>query len=234
MDMLPALEFEKDKIWLIEYPIRYFGMGLNARMTIIALNEGGLFVHSPGPLTEATREFVAGLGTVSVIVAPGNFHHLYFRDWVDFYPQAEAFICPGLERKIRALKTFSIIEERGGYPWSDEMDHLSTQGSWIVNEVVFFHRTTRTLLVVDLIENFTGRSEFTPMVKFWLKHIFRMWDNPKPAPEYRLGWRNRKKARVVFENILRWDFQKIILAHGDLIDREGGEAARKAWASVLK
>ena len=41
MDMLPALEFEKDKIWLIEYPIRYFGMGFNARTTIIALDKGG-------------------------------------------------------------------------------------------------------------------------------------------------------------------------------------------------
>lgn len=72
------------------------------------------------------------------------------------------------------------------------------------------------------------------MVKFWLKFIFRMWDNPKPAPEYSLDWRNRKKARAVFENIPRWDFQKIILAHGGLIEREGREVARKAWASVLK
>ncbi len=232
--MLPALEFEKDKIWLIEYPVRYFGMRLKARTTIIALDQGGLFVHSPGPLTEATKDFMAGLGTVSVILAPGTYHHLYLQEWSDFYPQAETFICPGLERRIPALKQFRILEAGGTYPWSGEMDHLSTQGSWIVNEVAFFHRTTRTLLLVDLIENFTDRSEADWMLKFWLKLVFRMWNHPKPAPEYQLGWRDRKKAREVFENILRWDFQKIILAHGDLIDRDGREVARKAWASVLK
>lgn len=60
-------------------------MGLKAGTTIIALHQGGLFVHSPGPLTGAAREFVAGLGTVPANLAPGACHHLYAREWADFY-----------------------------------------------------------------------------------------------------------------------------------------------------
>ncbi len=232
--MFSCQEFVADRIWLMEYPIRYFGTRLNARTTLIKTEEGKLIVHSPGPLTEATREFVADLAPVSVILAPGTFHHLYAKEWSNYYDRAELFVCPGLERKIPALKDARIIEDGIGYVWSTELEHLTTKGSWIVNEVVLFHGSTRTLLVVDLIENFTDRSQFNWMLKFWLKYVFMMWDKPKPAPEYQIGWYHRNKARAMLEEILQWDFDRIILSHGDLIHSGGKAVARQAWAALLQ
>jgi hypothetical protein len=97
-----------------------------------------------------------------------------------------------------------------------------------------FHRASRTLLLVDLIENFT---DATPHVggalKFLFKHVLRMWNHPQPAPEYRFGWSDRPAAAGCLRRILAWDFQRIVLAHGDLVERDAAEVARQAWSRVL-
>jgi hypothetical protein len=35
------------------------------------------------------------------------------------------------------------------------------------------------------------------------------------------------------ENILSWDFQRIIVSHGDLIEHDARDVARQAWAKPL-
>ena len=104
-----------------------------------------------------------------------------------------------------------------------------------MREVAIFHRASRTLILVDLIENFTDATPNTGgALRFWFKYVFRMWDNPGPAPEYRMGWSNRKAAATSLRRILAWDFQRIVLSHGDLIDRNAREVATTAWSRILK
>jgi hypothetical protein len=39
-------------------------------------------------------------------------------------------------------------------------------------------------------------------LKLWWKVVFHMWNNPKPAPEYQLGWRDKTAARQSLRDIL--------------------------------
>jgi hypothetical protein len=102
-----------------------------------------------------------------------------------------------------------------------------------MGEVAMYHRVSRTLILVDLIENFT---DATPNIgrafKLWFKYVLRMWGNPKPAPEYRMGWNDGAAAANSLRCILAWDFQQIILSHGDLIDHNAHAVAAKAWSSI--
>jgi hypothetical protein len=61
-----------------------------------------------------------------------------------------------------------------------------------------------------------------------------MWENPKPAPEYQLGWKDKKAARWSLMRILEWDFDRIIIAHGDLIEEKAKEVAFNAWRRLLR
>ena len=45
MDQLT--EYIKDQIWILEYPIRYAGIDLFGRMTIIKLDNEELIIHDP-------------------------------------------------------------------------------------------------------------------------------------------------------------------------------------------
>ena len=42
-------------LWVAERPHRYLGFHIRARMTVIKLADGSLFVHSPERLDEATH-----------------------------------------------------------------------------------------------------------------------------------------------------------------------------------
>ena len=40
-------EYVPGKIFIVEYPIRYMGIDLFSRMTIVRMDDGQLWVHSP-------------------------------------------------------------------------------------------------------------------------------------------------------------------------------------------
>ena len=83
---------------------------------------------------------------------------------------------------------------------------------------------------MDLIENFTDETEDVNWtLKLWWKIVFGMWGNPKPAPEYQLGWKDKKAARKSLMRILNWDFETIIISHGDLVEENAKEVAKHAW-----
>ena len=92
-------EYVNDQIWILEYPVRYFGIDLYGRMTIIKLSNGELIAHDPCKIDATTKQQIDAIGDVKYIIAPGNFHHLFVTDFQQHYPEAETFLCPGLERK---------------------------------------------------------------------------------------------------------------------------------------
>jgi hypothetical protein len=88
-------------------------------------------------------------------------------------------------------------------------------------------------LLVDLIENF---GDSTPRLSWMLEacwKLFRMWNRPGLAPEYRFGWRDRAEARAALQKIVTWDFERIVIAHGDLIEHDAKAVARRAWRRHL-
>jgi hypothetical protein len=59
-----------DNIWDHEIPVRFGGIPLWHRMTIIRLSGGGLCVHSPTKLDFATQEAFEKLGSVQALADP--------------------------------------------------------------------------------------------------------------------------------------------------------------------
>ncbi len=204
-------------------------------MTVIRLASGRLVLHSPCDITAAITEEISALGPVAHIVAPGNFHHMYAATAQVAFPSAKTWICPGIERRNSGLKYDGLLGDVAPSDWVDEIDQVLVQGTRIMREVAMFHRASRTLILVDLIENFTDATPDTGWaLKFLFKYVLRMWNNPRPAPEYRMGWSDRQAAAKSLRRILAWDFQRIVLSHGDLIDRNAREVAAAAWSGILE
>jgi len=224
-----------DQIWLCPYPVRLAGTKFEARMTAIRLASGGIMLHSPCDISAALAHELSALGPVTHIVLPGNFHHLHATSAQTAFPAAKTWICPGIEKKRPDLKYDGVLGDVVPADWAGEIDQVLVQGTRIMREVAMYHRASRTLILVDLIENFT---DMTPNIggalKIWFKYVLRMWGNPKPAPEYRIGWNDRVAAAQSLRRILAWDFQRIVLSHGDLIDRDAHDVAAKAWSGILE
>lgn len=227
-------EYVPGQIWLKEYPIHYAGCDFNARMTVLRLADSRLMLHSPCEIDSETKRAVLSLGEVAFIVAPGSYHYFHVASAQAAFPEAETYICPGIERKRPDLDFDWILGDRPPEAWEASLEQVLVRGTKYIWEVAFFHKSSRTLVVVDLIENIGGG---TPNVnwqmKFWWKAVFHMWNRPKPAPEYQLGWKDKAAARESLQRILEWDFERIVLAHGDTIENEARAAALEAWKVPL-
>lgn len=231
---LDLQEYIAGQIWLCRYPVKYFGMKFDARMTVIRLADGKLMLHSPCEIGDHMRRVLAGLGEVAYIVAPGTFHYLHVPSAQAAFPEAETFICPGIERKRPDMHFDWLLGDTAPATWAGQLDQVLVRGNRWIWEVAFFHRQTRTLILVDLIEKFTDSTPHVDwQLKLWWKVVFRMWNTPKPAPEYQLGWSDKKAARASLQRILQWDFERVILAHGDLIEADAQQVVERAWQKPL-
>lgn len=233
--MYNLYEYRKDAIWIKEYPIHYAGVDFNSRMTVVRLANGNLFIHSPCEIDEITKSLIERIGNVEFIVAPGSYHYLYIESAQKAFPDAETFICPGIERKKPEIEFDWLLSDRPDERWENDFDQVLVRGNKIIWEVAFYHKSTRTLILVDLIENITDETEGVSWtLKLWWKLVFRMWNNPKPAPEYQLGWKDKKAASKSLKRILDWDFERIIISHGDLIEENAKSVALRAWKKPLE
>lgn len=230
---LRLLSHVPTRMWLVEYPVRFALMTIRARTTIVRLRDGSLFVHSPCPLTLSLRAALIAYGPIRHVIAPGNYHSLHVAAWAQAYPDAEIWLCPGLERKLPELTRARILSDEAPPAWRDEIDQVVVRGNRVMREVIFFDRVSRTLIVTDAIENYGDRSSDVPRLLPVYFRLFRMWNRPKPAPEYQLGWRDKQAARASLERALRWDFERIVLSHGDLVAHDARDCARRAWQSLL-
>lgn len=226
--------FCDDWIWIMDYPVKLFGVAFNARMSVVRLANDELLLHSPGPIDDAVAAAILALGEVRHIVAPGLLHHRYVAQAQNRFLHAETYICPGVERRNPGLCFDWILGPRAPAAWRDTMDQVLIRGNKYVWEMAMLHKPGKTLLLVDSIEYFTDQTAGVnlPLKVLW-KFVLRMWNKPRPAPEYRYGWRDKRAARTSLSSILEWDFDKIILSHGDNILQNAKDQARLAWTPPL-
>jgi len=208
--------------------LRFAGVETGTRMSVVRLADGGLFVHSPVSLDAATREAVDALGPVKAVIAPSRFHHLYAGEWIKAYPDAVAYACPGLERKRPDLSWNRVLGDEPEAEWRGEIDQVFFGARSLENEVVFFHRSSRTLLCADAIFNLANHPSLLTRV------VARLIGGRKPGVTLleHVLIRDRAAAREQVDRMLAWDFDRIVLAHGAIVETGGREVVRRAYAWV--
>ena len=201
---------------------------VGTRMTIVRLADGRLFLHSPVKLDQNLRQALGELGEVRAIVAPSRVHHLFVGDYVAAYPQTKSYAAPGLEDKRRDLKFDAVHTDVAPEAWRGQLEQHVFRGAPVLNEVVFFHLASRTVIFTDLIFNLPASARKYAPVFFWLL------DAPGKFGPHRFirarAIRNRAAARQSVDRILRWDFERVIVSHGDVLDTGGRERVAAAFA----
>jgi hypothetical protein len=216
-----------DDLWVAEQPLRYLGVALTTRMTIVRLANGALLAHSPIHLTDELRSVAESAGRVRFIVAPNRFHHLFVADWQRAYPDAQTFCAPGLDTKRADLKFTAILGDDPPSAWADEIDQAFIRALLPLNEIVFFHRKSRTVIFTDLLFNI-ARHE-SAYARFLLR-LDGAFHGPAIPRSFRLLLRRRRVECVAFlERLLSWNFDRAILAHGEVIESGARPVIERAW-----
>lgn len=220
------LERIDDRLWVEPRRLRFAGLETGTRMTVVCLADGGLFIHSPVSLDAGTREAVDALGPVKAVVAPSRFHHLFVVEWMKAYPEAVVCACPGLERKRRDLSWHRILGDEPEEEWRGEIEQVFFGARPLENEVVFFHRVSRTLICADFIFDLANHP--SRLTRF----VARLIGNRGPGGTRfdRLFIRDRAAAREQIDRMLAWNADRIVLGHGDIVETGGSEVLRRAYA----
>jgi hypothetical protein len=217
-------------LWVAERPQRFYGLEVGTRMTVVRLADGSLLLHSPVSLDAALREELDALGPVRFAVAPNRVHHLHAGEVARLYPGARLWVAPGLERKRPDLAFEGVLGDEAPPPWRGQVDQVFFRGRPYENEVVFHHRASRTLVLCDLAFHF--RAGTHPVTRL-LMRLLRSYDRFGPSRLDPLLIRDRRQARESLERILAWDFDRIVVAHGDVLERGGRQALRDGYAWLL-
>jgi len=220
-----------DGLFAARGPERVAGLRIGTRMTVIRLADSRLLLHSPVPWEEALAREIDALGPVGFLVAPNKLHHLWLGPWVDACPDATLYGAPGLRDKRRDLVFHRELDDAPPSDWADELDQALLRGAPRMNEVAFLHRASRTLLLTDFAMNFSELPP-GPMTRLWLRAM-GLTGGLRTSRLIRSLVRDRAALQPVLERILAWPFDRVIVTHGEVIERGGPAALREAWAPLL-
>jgi len=217
-------------LWTADAPLRFFGVEVGARMTVIRLPGGELLLHSPIAAVPELVAEVAALGRVAYLVAPNRFHHLYVGQWKQACPEASVFVAPGLDTKRSDLEIAGVLGDEPEAGWAETVDQVLVAGVPLANEVVFFHRPSATLVATDLAFNIGPRSPWFTRLFFRLGGAY---GHVTPTLLERLLVRDRAAFRPCLERILEWPFERVVVAHGEVSQQGGREEFIRGYRWVL-
>ena len=225
----PLRPLAKD-LWVAERPQRFYWLPVGTRMTVVRLPGERLLLHSPVALDAELRAELDSIGRVLYVVAPNRVHHLYAGDVARVYPEARLWVAPGLGRKRPDLSFVAVLGDEAPEEWREQVQQTFFRGRPYENEVVFFHRPSRTLILCDLAFNFGPRAAAPTRL---LMKLLRSHGRFGPSTLDPLLIRDRSAARRSLERILAWDFDRVVVAHGEILESGGRDALRAGYSWLL-
>jgi hypothetical protein len=219
-----------EDLWVAKRPQTFYGLPVGTRMTVIRLTNGRLLLHSAVALDPALRAELDAVGRVCFAVAPNRLHHLHAGDVARVYPGTRLWVAPGLPQKRPDLVFEAVLDDEAPEEWRGQVDQVFFRGRPYENEVAFFHRSSRTLVLCDLAFNFGPR---TPAPTRLLMKLLRSYGRLGPSKLDPLLIRDRAAARESLERIFAWDFDRVIVAHGDVLESGGHAILREGYAWLL-
>lgn len=223
-----------DNIWIVEGDIVDFhGFPYPTRSVLVRLASGDLWCWSPIALTPALQSEIEQIGTPKHLVSPNKIHHLYLQDWKAVWPNAKLWGPASTIRKRSDLVFEPPLENEAPAAWEGAIDQIWFNGSPVMDEIVFFHRASKSVILADLSENFSD-AFIDRHWKGWKRWIAKPWgimEGKGYAPlEWRLSFIRRKATRAARDRMFGWNPERVVMAHGE-IQRTGGLAfLRQAFA----
>jgi hypothetical protein len=214
-------------IWVDTAPARILGMRLTATMVVVRLGDGGLLLYSPLAMTPERRSAIEALGPVAHLHAPNLYHHLRIGEWSSAFPAAKLHAPAGLAEKRSDLRIDRVHAEAPEPAFAGIVDELPIAG-FRLRECVLFHRSSRTLVVADLVHNI-GRPQ-----QLWTKVYTRaMGFHDRVALSRMIRWTSFSdpaSARRSLDEILALPFDRLVVGHGTPLETGGRAALTAAYA----
>ena len=221
--MLTAVD---ENVWEAEHPLSLAGVQLGHRMTIIRLADNELLLHSPVPLSDVLERELDELGEVRYVVAPSRFHDLFLSAYFERFARATFCTVPGMADQHPEMGFEIVLYDQFPKYWSEEVEHILVGGIPKVNEVVFFHPASKTLVVADLVFNIQSSNSWLTRTAMKLNQAY---GRVTPSRYFKSLVKDKRAFTTCIERIIEWDFERIIVGHGSIVESNGKEVLAAAF-----
>jgi len=169
------------------------------------------------------------------LVGPDNVHHIFLSEYKKAYPDAKLLGVAELVDKQKDL-TFDGVWGRDPpetkYGFEDEIKSCHFTG-FKNQDVAFYHPATKVMVTADLIFNLPATEQYSKSKS----------SGKTPVSMGPTGWihsrlvsslgLNKEAMKRDAQTVAGWDIEKIIMCHGDVIEKDGDKAWRAAYKFYL-
>jgi hypothetical protein len=210
-------------LWMMTYPLKMLGADFRRNVTIIRLRAGQLVFHSTAPFSPEDVATFRSLGEPGWILDGILRHDTFAKEGRAAFPELP-YLAPAGFSELVGFPTFPLDPPPDA--WGGELQVLEIEGAPDAKDTAMFHTASQTLILTELVFNF-GSEE--PM---WTELLLQVAVGGEHQPGMSRPFKWGVKDVPAFEESLRtllsWDFDRVIVGHGDVIETGGKEKLRAA------
>jgi hypothetical protein len=206
-----------DDVALLQFPWRTLGIDFGRNVTLLRLLDGRLIVHSTAPFSSDDVVAIRRFGEPAWLVEATRMH--------DTFSEEGRAALPDLPYLAPAGFPDAAPLTPPPNEWRDEVEVLEI-GGVRTQEHAFFHRRSRTLIVADLIFHFPP--EITGWSRLFVRHVMRLPEMIGTSVFFRLMIRDRIAFERSVDQLLSWDFERVIVGHRDPIEKDAKRRLERA------
>lgn len=215
-----------DSIWVTERPIWFGGVRLRSRTTVVRLSGDALWVHSPCTPTDDVCAALDALGEVRWIVVPNRFHHLQTPATAARYPKALVVGPKSAESRNRHLDSTIGAHEPTYVRATPELVSIQLGGVPFLDETVFFHPDSGSLIAADLLMSASARDHWTWRIA---ARIWGRYGKVRTPPDVRMRTRASTAVAESIAQMRALPIQQVLVAHADPITDRPVQQLAEAW-----
>lgn len=196
-----------------------------ARCTQIILKSGQSLLISPIKFSESQVAEIQK-NPVAALIAPNCFHHLHIQKAAESFKTNNLLCAPGLQQKRADVKWASVLSEET-WLYQDEVKMIFVKGTPKLNECVFYHIESKTLITTDLFFNFQNLDSG---LKTLIYKFMGTFNKPAVSRLITLFAKDKNLLKTDIKRILELDFENLVMAHGKIINGN----AKEIFINALK
>lgn len=185
--------------------------------SVVVKDDRRMILISPIRFDDAQIARLRGIGEVTDIVAPCLFHHLSIPHAMKLFPKATVWGVPGFEKKRPDIAwTKTLTPET--WIHGDLLKVFPIDGTPAMNEIVFLHEDSGTLIATDLIFNLRRPEGWSAPL---LLRLLGTYDGFAISRLLHLATKDRAALKTSLARVAALDFERIIMGHGEVVESGG-------------
>ena len=212
--------------WVQSHPLVLAGADFGREVTVFRLEDGRLVIHSTASFAAEDVAAIGSVGTPAFLLDATNFHDTAVVPAQAAFPDLPYF-APNRFPLRKRLPEIGTLED-AAREWGDELEMLELGGMPKIQEHVLFHPASRTLVVADLL--FHLPDTMSRWTRGFLRVASGIREYPGMSRLFRLAIKDRDAFRRSLDQILDWDFERVVVGHGVPIETDASAAFREGLA----